>query len=258
MDSGNLVRTPSIHPIIKAMHTSERPVKYLAIYEEIAGLIKKGALEPGSRIPSENEIINRHKVSNTTARKALQRLEHEGYALRIKGRGTFVREKPVFRPATEILSFSENMRRSGLEPSTRVLSAGKNDGGATLCIGNQNHQLAGPYYEISRLRFGDNLPIMREIRFIDAGLCPSLTDQNLLGSLYKLYEGFGLELSEIYQSLTPVILEGEELEFFNLEKPTPGMLLEGASYNNAGRLVELERSFYRGDSYSFIVSARKT
>ena len=93
---------------------------------------------------------------------------------------------------------------------------------------------------------------------IDAGLCPFLTDQNLSGSLYKIYESFGLELSEIYQSLTPVILEEEELKYFNLEKPTPGMLLEGASYDNTGRLVELERSIYRGDSYSFIVSARKT
>ena len=237
------------------MHASEKPVKYLAIYEEIAGLIKTGTLEPGSRISSENEIIVKYKVSNTTARKALQRLEHEGYARRIKGRGTFVREKSVFRPATEILSFSENMRRSGLEPSTRVLAARKNNEGITIRIGNRSHQLAGTCFEISRLRFGDNLPIMQETRFIDAELCPSLTDKNLSGSLYELYRRFGLELSEIYQSLTPVILDGDELECFNLDKPTPGMLLEGASYDSAGRLVELERSIYRGDSYSFIVSA---
>ncbi len=240
------------------MPASERPVKYLAIYKEIAGLINKGTLEPGSRIPSENEIIGRYKVSNTTARKALQSLEHNGYAQRIKGRGTFVREKPVFRPATEILSFSENMRRSGMEPSTRVITARKNGEGISIRIGHQSHQLTGSSYEICRLRFGDKLPIMRETRFIDAELCPFLIDLNLSGSLYELYEGFGLELSEIYQSLTPVILEGAELEYFKLDKPIPGMLLEGASYDSAGRLVELERSIYRGDSYSFIVSARKT
>ncbi|MDF1569440.1 MAG: UTRA domain-containing protein [Spirochaetaceae bacterium] len=42
---------------------------------------------------------------------------------------------------------------------------------------------------------------------------------------------------------------------FNLEEPTPGILLKGASYDDSGRLVELEESVYRGDRYQFLVSA---
>jgi GntR family transcriptional regulator len=231
-------------------------VKYLSIAEEIAEHIRSGTLVPGSRTPSENEIIHRHNVSNTTARKALQSLENDGLVRRIKGRGTFVREEPVFRPATEILSFSENMRRTGLVPSTRVLAAFEKVEGMTIRIGDRNHSLKGPCYEIRRLRFGNDVPVMMETRFIDAELCPGLNQENLSGSLYELYEQAGLELTEICQSLSPVILENDELECFGIPGPAPGMVLEGASYGGAGQLIEIERSVYRGDSYSFIVSAR--
>jgi GntR family transcriptional regulator len=231
-------------------------VKYLSIAEEIAEHIRSGTLVPGSRTPSENEIIHRHNVSNTTARKALQSLENDGLVRRIKGRGTFVREEPVFRPATEILSFSENMRRTGLVPSTRVLAAFDKVEGMTIRIGDRNHSLKGPCYEIRRLRFGNDVPVMMETRFIDAELCPGLNRENLSGSLYELYEQAGLELTEICQSLSPVILGNDELECFGIPGPAPGMVLEGASYGGAGQLIEIERSVYRGDSYSFIVSAR--
>ena len=45
--------------------------KYFQISREIIASIQRGVLQPGSPVPSENEIIERFHVSNTTARKAL-------------------------------------------------------------------------------------------------------------------------------------------------------------------------------------------
>lgn len=232
-----------------------RPVKYLAIYEEIARSIRQGNLAPGNRIPSENEIMHRHGVSNTTARKVLARLENDGLVSRVKGRGTFVRESPVFRPATEILSFSENMRLSGLVPSTRVLDINLRDGSRTNAVGLRDHRLEGPYYEIRRLRFGGEDPIMLEVRCIRASLLPELSSRDLTGSLYEMYKQNGVQMAEIHQSLSSVILEDEILALFNLEGYAPGILLNGASYDHSGELIELEESVYRGDRYQFLVSA---
>jgi GntR family transcriptional regulator len=49
-------------------------------------LIQTGKLPAGSPVPSENEIIAKFQVSNTTARKALHELEKEGYVTRVKGK----------------------------------------------------------------------------------------------------------------------------------------------------------------------------
>src|SRR6185295_7497857 len=73
------------------------PPKYFQIRQDIIAMVRGGGLSPGSPVPSENEIIEKYRVSNTTARKALHELEKEGWVTRVKGKGTFVRDYTVLR-----------------------------------------------------------------------------------------------------------------------------------------------------------------
>jgi GntR family transcriptional regulator len=66
--------------------------KYLVIYNSIINRIKNNELIPGSKVPSENEIIKEFNAGNTTARKVLQEIGNEGWAVKIRGKGTFVKE----------------------------------------------------------------------------------------------------------------------------------------------------------------------
>ena len=86
--------------------------KYFRISQEIVHSISDGELLPGAKILSENEIIKQYHVSNTTARKALQQLENEGWVLRIKGKGTYVHTSDIQRTVTRILGFTKNMIES--------------------------------------------------------------------------------------------------------------------------------------------------
>ena len=95
---------------------------YRRISDEIVATIREGSLQPGQRVPSENELMRRFGVSNTTARKAQQELERDGWVVRIKGKGTFVRRRAVERSVDRrILSFTRNMLQEGRTPSTEVL-----------------------------------------------------------------------------------------------------------------------------------------
>src|SRR6476661_2282294 len=97
------------------------PPKYYQISREIIASIQRGTLTPGSPVPSENEIIEKHKVSNTTARKALHELEKEGWVTRIKGKGTFVRDFTVVRAINRIFGFTKNMLEAGRKPATKLV-----------------------------------------------------------------------------------------------------------------------------------------
>jgi len=74
--------------------------KYYQISQQIIAAIRSGRLKPGMQISSENEIIRKYGVSNTTARRSLQEIERTGWGTRIKGKGTFVRKRNVQCSAT--------------------------------------------------------------------------------------------------------------------------------------------------------------
>lgn len=231
--------------------------KYFRISREIIHSIQAGELAPGAVLPSENEIIGAYRVSNTTARKALQEIERAGWATRIKGKGTYVRENRVDRSATRILGFTRNMREAGRTPSTRVLSVRTHRKPHSLSINNRTYTLRAPYAEIVRMRYADGTPMMKERRFISVRFCPGIEEKNLAGSLYTLYEeDYGLQLSRINQKLSAVILEGDEPELFQLEAPIPAFRVEGVTFCGKELILELEDSVYRGDQYCFTVEAR--
>lgn len=230
--------------------------KYYHIRRQIVNMIRSGRLKPGMRIPSENEIMRQYNVSNTTARRSLQEIEAAGWAARIKGKGTFVRERNVQRSATRILGFTRNMIEAGYTPSTKVLDARKVAEGYSGTINGRRYVMQGPAYKIHRLRFADDIPMMIEVRYISVEFCPGIEKQDFTGSLYEIYEKhFGLQLAEIHQMLSTVMVDAGTLGFFNVREPIPAFRVEGVTFCGKEMILEMEDSVYRGDKYRFSVRA---
>jgi GntR family transcriptional regulator len=232
------------------------PPKYFLISREIISMIQRGALPPGQPVPSENEIIQKYQVSNTTARKALLELEKEGWVNRVKGKGTFVRDYTVVRAINRIFGFTKNMLEAGRKPGTKLTGFHLRNADHTQTINGRAFTLKGPYCEIERIRYADSIPMMRETRYISLGLCPDIHKRNLEQSLYTIFEReYGIHLTEINQMLSAVLLEGEALKPFQLEKPVPAFRVEGASFCGKDMIIEMEDSIYRGDMYRFAAKA---
>lgn len=231
--------------------------KYYRIAQEITARIQNGKLRPGMRVPSENEIIERYGVSNTTARKALQEIEKAGWAIRIKGRGTFVQTQNIQRSATRILGFTKNIIEAGQQPSTEVLEADVCKKGYSAVVNGRFYVMKGPVYRIKRLRFANEIPMMLEERFISLELCPGIETKDLRQSLYDLYERqYGLTLTEVNQMLSTMLIRDEPATgLFRITEPICAFVVDGVTFCNKELILEMERSVYRGDKYRFSVRA---
>ena len=230
--------------------------KYFRISQEIIQKIKQAELQPGMQVPSENQIIEQYRVSNTTARKALLEIEKTGWAVRIKGKGTFVRGGNILRSASKILSFTRNMIESGYTPSTRVVERGVVPEGYASVVNGRRYAMKGPVYRILRLRFGDSIPMLLEMRYISLELCPEIAGDPLDTSLYRLYETkYGHQLTEIHQMLGAMIIDQTYSNYFDNTAPIPGFQLDGVTFCAKEVILEMERSIYRGDKYRFAVRA---
>jgi DNA-binding GntR family transcriptional regulator len=230
--------------------------KYFSISREIIGRIKNGDLRPGMKVPSENDLIAGYEISNTTARKVLREIEAAGWVTRVKGKGTYVRDRSVERSAVKILSFTTNMLQAGLKPSTTALDARSTPSGHSAVVNGRRYTMKGPVFKVHRLRFAESTPMMLETRYINPSLCPGIENQDLTSSLYAIYmRTYGLQLTEVNQMMRATLLDESARSFFDVPETTPAIRVESVTFCGKELILEMEDSIYRGDKYRFSVRA---
>src|SRR4029079_11379748 len=97
--------------------------------ERVLGLIEE--LGIGDAIPSERQLSADLGFSRLTVRAALDDLVRDGYLVRKRGSGTFVREPKIAQELT-MSSFTEDMRSRGREPASRTLDLSTTSAGPWL------------------------------------------------------------------------------------------------------------------------------
>src|SRR5690625_3648645 len=79
-------------------HRARKGLKYETLAAQLRSEIISGKWTPGTKVPTESELIKETGFSLTTVRKAYEALVEEGLVTRQRGAGTFVRE---WTPARE-------------------------------------------------------------------------------------------------------------------------------------------------------------
>ncbi len=93
--------------------------KYERIQELLKTQIREGQLQPGTALPSEQQLANLFESARSTVRQAMGMLEREGLVTRVQGKGTFVHENARQRLASglNILALVIPEVLSGFYPS---------------------------------------------------------------------------------------------------------------------------------------------
>ena len=239
--------------------------KFISISEDIIEKIKSRELQPGDRVPSENELIKRYEVSNTTARKSLLEIESRGWAQRIKGKGTFVlnrnEDHRILRTLGSIDStrrgFNESLKAEGFNPKNIVLEKTILNHGVSSEISGKHYIMEGPILKIHQVRYANDIVLKDEIKYISLKLCPKINKMSTEISYFKIYEDkYDLKISDIKQNLSTMILMPQaEGNNFEVSDPLPAFVLDSVVLCYSDTVVEIEKSYYRGDKYKFAIVA---
>jgi GntR family transcriptional regulator len=220
---------------------------YYQLKNIILKKIHSGEYAEGRLIPSERDLGESFSISRMTVRQALNQLVMEGVLNREKGRGTFVSHSKLEQK--NIMSFSEAVRRKGLEPSTRVLHFSSDAAGEDLqeVLGLKNGEKV---YVLRRLRLAGGTPVGIEEDFIPVKYCPDMEDFDLTGSLYKLIkEQYSHEITYVDNVVEAARPTKEERELLEIPPSVPVLRVTGLNYTETGIKLFHERSTYRSDEY---------
>jgi GntR family transcriptional regulator len=221
-----------------------------ATRQRVVQLIEQ--LQIGEAIPSERRLSSELGVSRLTLRAALDDLVREGYLVRRHGSGTFVSEPKIAQQLT-LTSFSEDMRRRGMVPDSRMIGLENVHAGPQISRA-LNISPADRVFRIVRLRLADGEPMALETLQVPVSLVPGLTAAQLEhASWYELLEErYNVVIASGLQTIEPTVTNEEESELLHVPLHSPAFLFERTSHTREGRIVEFVRSIYRGDRYRLV------
>ena len=224
---------------------------YHQLYEILRGMILRREWEPGQMIPPEPVLCERYGVSRTTVRQVLDKLVQEGLICRQRGRGTFVARPTVEKAMVRIVSFTEDMRERGFEPSTEVLSSG------VVPATEEIAQKLGiePGEELAlleRLRLAGGEPMAIEESYLVRGYCPGIlqNDFALKPLRQTLARDYGIHLVRAKQVIRAVLATARQAQLLAIKPKAPLLFIERVSYSQHDVPVEFLRIYYRADRYS--------
>jgi GntR family transcriptional regulator len=227
----------------------QRVTKQSATRQQVLELIEH--LGVGNAIPSERQLSADLGVSRLTVRAALDDLTRQGYLVRRRGSGTYV-QQPKMEQELTMTSFSEDMRRRGMEPGSRTLSLARELAGARL--GRLLH--VSPSEEIlviMRLRLADGETMAIETLHLPSSIAPGLAPEDLGGSFYDLLrDRYGVAIANGTQAIEPTVTNAEESQALGVPLHSPAFLFERTSRDESGRTIEFVQSVYRGDRYRIV------
>jgi GntR family transcriptional regulator len=221
-------------------------------YYEIEQSLRErvASLDPDSPLPSESQLCEEFGVSRMTARAAVQRLAQDGLVYRVPGRGTFVAASRPNRTAGHVLSFSDEMRRKGRVPSSKVIERRQRR------ASDEEERRLGvrEVVVLRRVRLADGKPLAVERAVFPADRVGSTLDADLeRESLFEALVGAGLVPTSGRAALVAEAATAEDARLLRVRKGSP-LLVERRLINDPqGRPLEWTESRYVGSRYGIDV-----
>jgi GntR family transcriptional regulator len=239
------------------MHVNRRaemPI-FRQIAQQLRTQIESGGLHFGDVIPGERELAESLNVSRMTLRAAIDDLVDEGLLVRQRGRGTVVSNLRINKQAqvAGFMSFSEEMRARGLEPSSRIL-AFKSEIADAAVAAQLDLPLGAQVILLKRVRMANGEPMALERCYVPFERFSRLLQFDLSArSLYEILEReFDTRPTLCQETVEAIALDAPEARDLGVKRGAPALLVTRVTRDARGALIEAEQTVYRSDRYRMV------
>lgn len=223
---------------------------YHQISQIILNQIEQGIFKPGTKLPSESELIECFGVSRITIRSALAELIDEGVINSIKGKGSFVASPKALYTADDHYGFTRSCQIAGKTASTKVLDI-------NLVYPPQsiasflNVDVSDKVIMIQRLRYVNQTPMLLETNHYPMSYS-FLLNENLNGSLFDLLgTKYDITIGKSVRTLEACMPTDVEAKVLGISKNTPLLLFKDQHMAKDGSPLFTSKQVYCSEKMKF-------
>jgi GntR family transcriptional regulator len=223
---------------------------YYQIENVLRSKILSGDLEPLHRIHTEKQLSEEFKVSRITIRKALENLEHDGYIVRKRGKGSYItewhkkmgknRSAASLNNFTNIANFDETklLNYEWIMPPKRLLGV--------LGMAKTDKVLY-----IERCKSIDKEPCLYIKTFLPYEIGKRIEKKDLkTESILSIMENkLRLKISAIKERIEACIADHDIADVLDMHFGEPILKKEFTSYNSQQKALEHSIAFYKASRY---------
>ncbi|MCI6640439.1 MAG: GntR family transcriptional regulator [Pygmaiobacter massiliensis] len=235
-------------------HDSIVPL-YEQIMQAIRAEIHNGQFEGQKKLPTEEELSEKYKVSRITIRRAVSELAAQGLVEKKQGKGTFVCSPKLYKTLNHPgMSFTEICAANGMKASARILKAGPvtpEDPQVLEWLGLEKGQQA---VRILRLRYADDRPLVVEDNHFPMEYAYLLNMDLEHDSIYRYLreeKGIGITAGEL--TLRLVRADARTARLLEVPRGTPMLRMAGCTRRTDGSILHTCHQVGYGEDFDFIL-----
>ena len=225
---------------------------YHQIYTLIRQEILDGKVPVHSRLPAEQELVQRLGVSRITVKRAFNELAVAGLVRRYRGRGTVVSydaSVPTVKGGFE--NFFSGLKKMGLETEVQLLDCEMVTPSPAIAEALQVARGAS-VQRIVRLRRLAEEPFSYLVTYVPEDIADNYNEDELASaSLIELLERAGHRPSEATQTITAVPAEAAVAAVLGVSTGSPLLRIHRIMKDKKGRPVQDITASYRADRYQY-------
>ena len=150
-----------------------RTLPYAAVKASLKLRIAQGGWQPGTRLPSERELVQEFGCARMTVHRALRELEEEGLIERRQGSGSFVAELQPISNLLRVRDIAEEIAERGHVHATRVCGLSSDAADAPTAAA-MRLAVGTAVFRAQLVHLENGVPIQFEDRYVNPALAPDL------------------------------------------------------------------------------------
>ena len=230
----------------------------LQVRDGLRQYLAREGLNPGDKLPTEEELCARFEVSRATLREALRLLEQDGVLEVRQGNGRYMSALPnVERPITRLEGMTELLQSMGHHVTDRVLGVASRP--ATETEATALHCPAGTeVIEVRRVRLQDTEPLTYSAVVLPRRLFPGPVSQyDWSLPLHQLLDAIGHRTAASNTQIRAASLPRDVARGTGLPASIPYLLLVQTIVSRDGVFLMHAQDYMRGDHFSYDVRRKR-